>query len=116
MIAAWARYWAAGSGICNGAPVGVNLGMPNECALFAGGRVHKLAAASFDGRRVATADGRLSLELRPRLLRDFRLPLGLLGARIRQEFGTLEGHAVLDGGQRLELSLTGFVEQAALRW
>ena len=108
--------WAAGSGLWRGTPIGVNLGMVDECALFAGGRVHKLAAATFDGARVATSDGRLSLELHPRLLRDFRLPLLLAGARIRQQFGALRGHALLDGGERVELDLAGFVEHASLRW
>lgn len=116
-------YWGTGSGrLHNGEPFGFNLGYgfsdrssATENCLYYGGTLHKLGEVTFgipekDGARdllspwqITSDDGRFEATFTPILDRSAFMDYKVILSDQHQVFGRMNGFAVTDGGEKLEM-------------
>ena len=125
--------WASASGfLADGRHIGLNFGMgfgdlsqATENCLVLDGRVHKLEAVGFDYTsgeymqpwHFQDNHNRLDLTFTPFKERVACTDLEPIHSEVHQMFGRYSGIAVLDDGQRIQISdLIGFAEEHQARW
>lgn len=112
-------YWGSGNGIVEGKPFGFNLGYgfgdttaASENVIFFDGVASKLDDVDFgmpaegymDQWHITSDDGRFEARFTPVLDRVAKINALLIVTDQHQVFGRLTGHAVLDGGCKIEFS------------
>lgn len=124
-------YWSNATGYIGDEIFGFNLGCgfgntsaATENCLFYKNGIHKLGRVTFalgenysDPWRLQDEEGRLDLTLQPSYDRTTATKLLWIDNCCHQMFGTFSGTAVLDGGEKLNISgITGFAEHAVNNW
>lgn len=130
-------YWGSGSGLVDGESFGFNIGYgfgdtkaASENVLFYKGKVHKLSQVTFhipkdeNGAeeyekpwKFTSDDGRFEMDFVPMLDRKAHMNLGILASDQHQVFGKFTGVAVLDDGQKINLTdFFGFAEKVKNKW
>lgn len=129
-------YWGAGMGTAGGREFGFNLGYgfgdtsaASENMLFLEGRSQKFRQVDFgipqrEGKddfmapwHFTSPDGRFDAVFTPTLDRVSRTAVGPLLSDQHQVFGTFNGYAVADDGERLPLrDFPGFAEKVRNKW
>ena len=129
-------YWGSASGLAGEVPFGFNIGYgfgdtsaASENMLFYGGKTHKLSQVRFEipvrggaedylsPWKFTSDDGRFEMDFKPVMDRSASINLGLLCSDQHQVFGRFSGTAVLDDGQKIDITgLTGFAEKVRNKW